>query len=137
MIEFDAKPAVDAFKLALGKADHYIPDHQVFRVSGLQLDQLGTGSIQSSLVKSRLFRITAAADQLVNSFHLRQRVRLEFLRIQNRFPPNEEHSELGAPIAEMVIGNDPIAEEPQNLCQRVPEDGGTDMTHVHGLGYVW
>ena len=43
VIELHAEPAVDRVELHLREADHLVPDGEVFRVAGLELDQFLLG----------------------------------------------------------------------------------------------
>ena len=41
-----------------------------------------------------------------------------------------------APITNVVVGNDAVAEQPQRALERVADAGGTDVADVHRLGDV-
>ncbi len=47
-----------------------------------------------------------------------------------------DHAELGAPVAQMVITDHAVAEELQGAIDGVADDGGTNVSHVHGLRHV-
>jgi hypothetical protein len=48
-----------------------------------------------------------------------------------------DHPELRAPIPDVIVAGDAMAEKAERADQRVTDHGGADMTHVHRLGDVW
>ena len=52
------------------------------------------------------------------------------------FPAEQQHPELRAPVADVVVGDDAVAEQAQRARQAVSEDRGADVAHVHRLGHV-
>ena len=57
-------------------------------------------------------------------------------RLQMMFPAEEQHSELRAPVADVVVGDDAVAEQAQRAREAVSEDRGADVAHVHRLGHI-
>ena len=49
------------------------------------------------------------------------------------FPAVNHLPELSTPIAEMIIGDHGVSQEPSNPCQCVPENRRSDMPDVHRL----
>ena len=71
----------------------------------------------------------------VEPFEIRERhlagvFLLLFLKISN------QHTELGAPVADVVGANDLVAEELQRAYGGVADDGGANVAHVHLFGDV-
>ena len=50
--------------------------------------------------------------------------------------PVEDHAELGAPVADVVVADRPVAEEPERAAQGVADHRGADVADVHRLGHV-
>ena len=43
------------------------------------------------------------------------------------FPAEQQLSELRAPVADVVVGDDAVAEQPQRAREAIAEDGGADV----------
>ena len=111
-------------------------DSEVLGISGLEFDQLGPGAVEGGLVKPGLVGVATGADELVNPLHFIERVGLEAGGVQGGLPPGQQHAELGAPIPEVIVGNDIVPQQPQHARQGIAEDGGTDMADMHRFGGV-
>jgi hypothetical protein len=48
----------------------------------------------------------------------------------------DDHSELRAPIAQMVVADYLVPEESQRAVQSIADDGRTNVAHMHGLSHV-
>ena len=48
----------------------------------------------------------------------------------------DEHAELRAPVAEVVVGDDRVAEEPQEAGERVADDRAAEVADVQRLRHV-
>jgi hypothetical protein len=51
-------------------------------------------------------------------------------------PADEQFSELGAPITDVVIGYDVVAQQAKSACQGITENGGTDVADMHRLSHI-
>ena len=80
--------------------------------------------------------IALRADGFVKAFHLSERIGLETRRIEQGFPTDQQHAKLRAPVAEVIVRDDLVAQEAERACQRITQDGRSDMTDVHRLGHV-
>src|SRR3954466_2240102 len=49
------------------------------------------------------------------------------------FPAPDDHPELRAPVANVIVANDIVAEELGNAGERVADDGAPDVADVHRL----
>ena len=56
--------------------------------------------------------------------------------IQNVLPAVNHHSELRAPITNVIVPHRIVAEELRDPGQSITEHGAADMTHVHRFGHV-
>ena len=48
----------------------------------------------------------------------------------------QDHSELGAPVSEMVVGDRRVPQESQQAVETVSDHGRADMSDVHRFGNV-
>ena len=53
-----------------------------------------------------------------------------------RLPAHQQFAELRPPVANMIVRNDMMAQQPENPRQRVPQNGRANMPDVHRLGHV-
>src|SRR5258708_4119239 len=109
-------------------SDHLAPDEQILGVAALEIHQL-----LPRLFHNRAVVFACSIDLLVKTLHFGDRIALEGGPIQAVLPPDEQLPELRAPIADMIVGDDAVPEEPQRSSERIPEDRRADMAHVHGL----
>ena len=73
---------------------------------------------------------------LVNAHDLGKRIALHGLSIQQIFPAVNDHTELRAPVANVVIADYLMPEESRDPRQRVTKHGAADVTDVHRFVYV-
>ena len=52
------------------------------------------------------------------------------------FPRPGDHAKLRAPIADVVVGNDMVADKASDARQALAENGRADVSDVHGLGDI-
>src|SRR5437588_5397270 len=131
VIESHTEPLINGIELGLREGDHLAPDAEVLLVAGLQLDQFLPSGVEHSGIG-----FAGGVDLFIDSLHLGDRFSLERSRIEVMFPANQQLAELGAPIAEMIISDDPMAEEAQYARQAIAKNGGTNMADVHRLGDI-
>ena len=48
----------------------------------------------------------------------------------------DEHAERTAPVADVVLADDVVAEESEHADQRIADDGGAEVADVHLLGHI-
>src|ERR1700738_1941257 len=53
------------------------------------------------------------------------------------FPTVDHLPELSPPIADMIVGDHLVSEEPGDLCQSVSENRRPDMPNMHWLRNIW
>ena len=132
VIELDPQPRIDPLELRLGERDHLPPDAQVLLVAALQFDQFLARGFQDLRI-----RFAGGVDHFVKPLHLRRSGSArKRCRVQPRLPAHEQFAKLRAPIADVIVRDDPVAQQPQNPRQRVPQDGGTNVPDMHRLGHV-
>ena len=107
------------------------PDGEVFGVAGLELDEFLVDGVEGGGVFLR-----AGGDEFVKALHFAERIGGEGGGVALGFPRVEEHAELRAPIADVVVAHDRVAEEGGDAGEGVAEDGGADVADVHRLGDV-
>ena len=125
------QPAIDGVELALRKADHLLPESEIFGVAVLQQHQLAMHGRERPGIL-----VFARGDQLVEPLHLAQRIAGERLPIQLRLPAVQEHAKLRAPVSEMVVADHRAADEAPDPAEGIAEDGRADVADVHRLGDV-
>ncbi|MNN18549.1 hypothetical protein D3C81_1317610 [compost metagenome] len=105
-----------------------LPQAQALGVAGLQLDHQGAGAVGElgGVVEALL----GGAVELLEVGQLALgggRVLLEV---------GQQHAELGAPVADVVLADHRVAEELQHAADGVADDGRAQVADVHFLGQV-
>ncbi len=131
MVEGDAQTLVEGIELVLGEVDHLPPEGEVLGVAGLEFDEFLAGGFEGGGLGFGFL-----VDEFVETFHFRDGVASQGVGVEGAFPADQEFAELGAPVTEVVIGDDAVAEEPVGAGEGVAEHGGPDMADVHGFGDV-
>ena len=62
----------------------------------------------------------SGADQLVNPLHLADGIRVAGRARSRLFPADQEHAELGAPIPEVIVGDNPVAQQASMRARESP-----------------
>ena len=127
VVKTNAEPPVDFFKLLLGKLDDFLPDSEIFGIALLEFDEFSFGGVAE---------FGFVVDEFVETFEFANRVGGEGGIVPVLFPADDEHSKLRAPIADVIIGDDAVAEEFSDAGESVAENCGADVTNVHRLGNI-
>ena len=106
VVEFHPQSLVDRVKLNLRQRDHLAPDAQILLVAALEFDQFLPGLLERGGI-----RLALRAGLFVEALHLGNGVRLQRCAIQSALPLGEQHSKLCAPIAQVIVGDDLVAQE--------------------------
>ena len=139
MIKFHTEPGVYFCKLITRPVNHDSPNIPVFRTGTelLELYQFLTTTVQNFGI-----RLTFSADFFVKAFHFAKWISIQsgaesrlILQVFS-FPPKKEHSKLRSPIANVIVGDDAMAEQPQRARKAIAEDRRADVADVHRLGHV-
>ena len=135
VVEFHPQPAIDGVELDLRKRESSRARCARFSASPAWSF---TSSLRGRLQRGRESAFAdLGADRLVEAFHLgdadRPRARP---RSSRRLPADQQHAELRAPVAEVVVRDDPVAQQAERAGQRIAQDGGADVADVHRLGHV-
>src|SRR4029077_7377066 len=101
---------------------------KIFRIAGLQLNQLLTAGLAHIGISSASF-----VGFLVDSNEFTNRVTFQGIPIEKILPTVNHHPELSSPIAEMVITDDIVPKVRCDSCQGVSQDRTADVAHVHWL----
>ena len=131
MVKPSAHPPVERVELNLREADHLLPDRQVLGVTGLQAHQFLTRRFQASRVG-----VALGVDRLVQPLHFGDGIPLQSLPIQQFLPAHQQFAELGAPVTNVIVTDDPVPEQSPHPLQRFPDARGSDVPDMHGLGDV-
>jgi hypothetical protein len=131
VVEMDAEAVVDFLEFAEGEADHFLPEGEVFGIAVLEFDEFLAG-FGFDFVAGFEFGV----DLFVEAAHFFERGAIEGFAVEVFFPANEELAELGAPVADVVVGDDAVAEVAEGTGDDVADAGGADVADVHGLGDV-
>jgi hypothetical protein len=75
-------------------------------------------------------------NSFVNPLHLSQWVGIESVAVENRFPTVDQHPELRAPVADVIVAHGFVADELCDACNGVAEDRAANVANVHRLGDV-
>ena len=131
VIEFHAETVIDPVELDLRQRDHFPPDAQIFRVALLKFHQF-----PARLFERRGVFLAFGADCSVEALHFGNGIRFNRGQVQVLLPADQQHPELGPPVANVIVRDDVVAEQPQSAREAVAEDRRTNMTDVHRLGDV-
>ena len=111
--------------------DRLFPDGVIFRVTRLQFHQF----LPARLAGGRIGR-GAFIGFFINADKLGNRIARKRFLVEKAFPAVNHHPKLRAPIADMVVANDFVAEELGDARKCITQDGAADVTDMHRLGYV-
>ncbi len=103
------------------------PQRQALRIAGLQLDHQAPGAGGEFLGLVEAFLRGA-----VEVFQVRQRFAGDRVFLQ----VGQQHAELGAPVAHVVLADHRVAEELEHAGDAVTDDGRTQVADVHLFGQV-
>ena len=133
VIELHAEPPVNCVELRLRQRDHLVPDVQIFGVAGSGVSPI-PGVAASS---ARGICVAFGVDDFVEPLHFADGVAFERgADSDSCFQPTSSIAELRAPVADVIVGDDAVAEQPQRARERVAEDRGANVADVHRLGDV-
>ena len=105
VVELHVEPVVDFLEAVFGNLDALLPDREVLRVASLEFDQLRLAVIEHA----RLF--LQGIDLAVNAHQLGDRIGGERGLVEEMVPAVNDHPELGAPVADVVVRDDLEAEK--------------------------
>ena len=107
------------------------PDGEVFGIGVLEFDEfLADGLGDGFVFAFEGVNCAVEAEEFFGG------VGGEAFFIEEVFPAVDDFTELGAPVANVVICDDGVSEEACDPGEAVAEDGAADVTDVHGFGYV-
>ena len=127
-IEPHAEPPVNGVELRLRKPDHLAPERKILRVTRLQFHQLRARGFK----RPGIFLATRG-NEFVDALHLAERIADERVPVQFGFPADEQHPELRAPVADVVVAHDIVAGECGDASDGVAQDRRADVADVHWL----
>jgi hypothetical protein len=122
---------VDGAELVEGEGDAAGPDLFVFGVALLEFDEFVAAGVEHGGVGLGL-----GVDGFVEAEQFGDGVGVERGGVEQGFPAVEDHAELGAPVADVVVGDDFVADEAGDAGEGVADEGGADVADVRGFGDV-
>ena len=94
------------------------------------------GQLLSRPVGQDRIRCGSGLDLFVDALHLGQGILLIRRLVKKRTIADNQHAELGAPVAQMIVRLHRVPAKTQHPGERVTQDGGANMTNVHGFGHI-
>ena len=131
VVEVGVELGVDGAELVEGEGDAAGPDFFVFGVALLEFDELVPAGVEDGGVGLGL-----GVDGFVEAEEFGDGVGVECGGVEQGFPAVEDHAELGAPVADVVVGDDFVADEAGDAGEGVADEGGADVADVRGFGDV-
>ena len=131
MVEADIQAGINALEGSARDLHEFVPQRGIGLVSLLQFGQLFARPICQGRIRCGL-----GLDLFVDALHFGQGVLLIRRPVKKRTIADNQHAELGAPVAQMIVRLHRVAAKTQHPAERVAQDGGTNMTDVHGFGHV-
>ena len=131
MIERHIQAVIDFLETPAGHLDALFPDRKVFSVAGLEFHQF-----RFAYLKDGRIRVGGGIDIPIDTEKLGDRIVGERLMTEDRFPSMENHAELGAPVADMVIGDDMISEKAGDAGEGISDDSRAYVADVHRFGNI-
>jgi len=131
VVEPHAEPLVDDVELGARERDHPAPDGEVLRVAGLQPDQFPAGGFERGGAG-----FAFGGGLFVEALHLGDRVGLQRGGVQVAFPGRQQHPELRAPVAQVVVGQDAETEGAVEAVKGIADHSRADVADVHRLGHI-
>ena len=131
-VEGNAEFLVDALELADGNVDELPPEREVLFLALLEEDELALAVLLPHAVRLLGLRrredvaLLQRGDGEVVALLLREQLAVAL----------DEDAELRPPVAEVVVGDDRVAEREEEAFDRVADDGRADVADVHLLGRV-
>ena len=129
----DVQPVVDLLELPPRLVAEQTPGLERHRITALQLHHLiAGGGLEVLVLIEALLGLAVKRHQIAEVHGIRrvQRFGGHLLEV------GDQHAELGAPVAHVIEAQHGVAAELQNPRQRVANDRGAQVTHMHLLGDV-
>ena len=131
LIEFDIQKVVKFLKFAPRKFDRLLPNGEVFKVACLEFYQFFAGCAFDILIG-----FFDAIDLTVKSDEFGDSIDGEGLAIEEMLPSINDFAKLGSPVANVIVGDDFVAEKSGDTHEAVAENGAADMPDVHGFCHI-
>ncbi len=131
VIELHAEPLVKAVEGLEGIFVELLPELAVLGVALLEEDELALGGFSHGFVDFRFL-----LDFAINRLEMAEGIFLQLRGIAVTLVTEEDHAETGAPVADMIVGNNVVAEKTIEAREGIAEDGAAQMADVHLLGDI-
>ena len=128
VVELDTEAVVDLLESGEADLGERFPERDVGGIAVLESDELA-----ARFVEFRRVIGGGGMAEFVNALEFFDRVGGECLRVYPAFVTVDEFTELGAPIAEVVVADDARARESQQTANRLADHGRAEVADVHLL----
>lgn len=128
----DIEALVDFLEAAFGEFEALGPDGEVFGVALLEFDEFLAAGIADGFVG-----FCGIAGMTIEAQQFGEGILRKGCGVEDVFPRPSDHAKLSTPIADVVVGDDLVAEEAGDAGEAIANDGGADVADVHRLGDVW
>ena len=131
-VELHAQAVVDGLERTQAVRHEPAPEGAVLGVAGVELGGLDPRGV----FDGRVAGLDPILGQAIEPRQLADGVGLEPRLVAGVLPAPEDHAELRAPVAQVVVADDPVPERRDDPRQAVADDGRAEMPDVHRLGDV-
>ena len=122
---------VNALEVLHRQLDALFPNRKIFRIAGLQFNQLLPTGFAHGRIAGRSF-----VSLFVDTDNLADRIPLECWSIEQILPTPDHHAELRSPIADVIVADDFVTEKLRNARKSVAQNGAANVTDVHRFGHI-
>ncbi len=131
-VESDAQTVVDGLEGPEAVGHELVPEGAVLGVAGVQLGGLDP----RGLLDGRVAVLDPILGEPIQPRQLADGIGGVGRLVAGVLPAPEDHAELRAPVAEVVVADDPVSDGREDPRQAVADDRRSQMSDVHRLGDV-
>ena len=131
-VERHAQAVVDRLERPQAVGHELLPEGPVLGIAGVELGGLGPRGV----LDGRVAGLDSILGQAIEPGQLADRVGREARLVAGVLPAPEDHAELRAPVAQVVVADDLVPERREDPRQAVADDGRAEVPDVHRLGDV-
>ena len=122
---------INALKVLHRERHAFVPNIHVYLVAGLQFHEFLAAGFANVRIATGPFVCF-----LVNAHNFCERIALERLSIQQVLPAVNDHPELCAPVADVIIADNFVSKKLSHAGQGVTEQRAADMPDMHRFGHI-
>ena len=109
-----------------------LPNGEVFRITGLEFYQFFAGGTFYILIG-----FLDAIDFAIKPYKFGYGIGSKGVAIEKMLPAINDFAKLGSPVADMIVGNNLVAEKSGDTHEAVAENSAPYVPDVHRFGYIW